>query len=130
MPDASISLNGVTLTAGGDNSTTAFAGTISVSTGGFDQGRHRDVHPLWRQHLYRGHYGFGRHTGDGRRRRHLEFLGDHRFLGCHLVLASFNQSVGSIAGAGDITLGSATLTVGGDNTSPTFSSASIWVTAR
>ena len=37
-----------------------------------------------------------------------------------LDLASFNQTIGSLAGAGDVTLGSATLTTGNDNTSTTF----------
>ena len=36
-------------------------------------------------------------------------------------LANFNETVGSIAGAGNITLGSAVLTCGGDATSTTFS---------
>ena len=36
-------------------------------------------------------------------------------------LANFNETVGSIAGAGNITLGSAALTCGGDATSTTFS---------
>jgi outer membrane autotransporter protein len=41
--------------------------------------------------------------------------------GATLDLASFNQSIGSLAGAGSVTLGSATLTTGNDNTSTTFS---------
>ncbi len=41
--------------------------------------------------------------------------------GAVLNLASFNQSIGSLAGAGSVTLGSATLTTGNDNTSTTFS---------
>ena len=40
-----------------------------------------------------------------------------------LDLAGFNQSIGSLAGAGAVTLGSATLTTGNDNTSTTFSGA-------
>ena len=40
-----------------------------------------------------------------------------------LDLDSFNQSIGSLAGAGAVTLGSATLTTGNDNTSTTFSGA-------
>src|SRR5262245_25644199 len=36
-------------------------------------------------------------------------------------LNSFNQTVGSLAGAGNVTLGAATLTTGSDNTSTTFS---------
>jgi autotransporter-associated beta strand protein len=43
--------------------------------------------------------------------------------GASLNLASFNQTVGSLAGAGSVTLGSATLTTGNDNTSTTFSGA-------
>jgi autotransporter-associated beta strand protein/T5SS/PEP-CTERM-associated repeat protein len=38
-----------------------------------------------------------------------------------LNLASFNQSIGSLAGAGSVALGAATLTTGNDNTSTTFS---------
>jgi autotransporter-associated beta strand protein len=41
--------------------------------------------------------------------------------GATLDLASFNQTIGSFAGAGAVTLGSATLTTGNDNTSTTFS---------
>ena len=41
--------------------------------------------------------------------------------GATLNLASFNQTIGSLAGAGGVTLGSATLTTGNDNTSTIFS---------
>jgi autotransporter-associated beta strand protein len=41
--------------------------------------------------------------------------------GATLALAGFNQTLGSLAGAGAVTLGSATLTTGNDNTSTTFS---------
>jgi autotransporter-associated beta strand protein len=43
--------------------------------------------------------------------------------GATLNLASFNQTIGSLAGVGSVTLGSATLTTGTDNTSTTFSGA-------
>jgi outer membrane autotransporter protein len=41
--------------------------------------------------------------------------------GATLDLNSFNQSIGSLAGAGSVTLGSAILTTGNDNTSTIFS---------
>ena len=41
--------------------------------------------------------------------------------GATLDLASFNQTIGSLAGTGAVTLGAATLTTGNDNTSTTFS---------
>jgi autotransporter-associated beta strand protein len=41
--------------------------------------------------------------------------------GATLNLASFNQTIGSLAGAGSVALGAATLTTGTDNTSTTFS---------
>ena len=41
--------------------------------------------------------------------------------GATLDLASFNQTIGSLAGTGGVTLGSATLTTGNDNTSTIFS---------
>jgi outer membrane autotransporter protein len=41
--------------------------------------------------------------------------------GAALGLANFNQTIGSLAGAGSVTLGSAMLTTGNDNTSTTFS---------
>jgi fibronectin-binding autotransporter adhesin len=41
--------------------------------------------------------------------------------GATLNLAGFNQSIGSLAGAGAVTLGAATLSTGSDNTSTTFS---------
>ena len=40
--------------------------------------------------------------------------------GATLGLNNFNQTIGSLAGDGNVTLGSATLTTGGDNTSTTF----------
>ena len=40
--------------------------------------------------------------------------------GATLDLNNFNQTIGSLAGDGNVTLGSATLTTGGDNTSTTF----------
>jgi outer membrane autotransporter protein len=43
--------------------------------------------------------------------------------GATLNLNSFNQTIGSLAGAGSVTLGSATLTTGADNTNTTFSGA-------
>jgi outer membrane autotransporter protein len=41
--------------------------------------------------------------------------------GATLDLNSFNQTIGSLSGAGAVTLGAATLTTGGDGTSKTFS---------
>ena len=41
--------------------------------------------------------------------------------GATLDLNSFNQTIGSLAGAGSVTLGAATLTTGGDNTGTLFS---------
>ena len=41
--------------------------------------------------------------------------------GAVLDLGSFNQSIGSLASAGTVALGTATLTTGGDNTATTFS---------
>ena len=38
-----------------------------------------------------------------------------------LDLAGFNETIGSLAGAGDVTLGAGVLNTGGDNTSTTFS---------
>ena len=43
--------------------------------------------------------------------------------GATLDFNSFNQTIGSLAGAGNVTLGAATLTTGNDNTSTTFSGA-------
>ena len=43
--------------------------------------------------------------------------------GAMLDLNNFNQSIRSLAGAGNVTLGAATLTTGNDNTSTTFSGA-------
>jgi autotransporter-associated beta strand protein len=43
--------------------------------------------------------------------------------GATLALDNFNQTIGSLAGNGNVTLGSATLTTGNDNTNSTFSGA-------
>src|SRR5260370_30484480 len=41
--------------------------------------------------------------------------------GATLNLAGFNQTIGSLAGAGGVTLGAATLTTNGDGSDTTFS---------
>jgi autotransporter-associated beta strand protein len=43
--------------------------------------------------------------------------------GATVALSGFNQSIGSLSGAGKLSLGNATLTTGGDNTSTLFSGA-------
>jgi autotransporter-associated beta strand protein len=43
--------------------------------------------------------------------------------GATLALDNFNQTIGSLAGSGNVTLGTATLTTGNDNTNTTFAGA-------
>ena len=43
--------------------------------------------------------------------------------GATFDLNSFNQSIGSLAGGGNVALGAATLTTGNDGTATTFSGA-------
>ncbi|MBN8942896.1 MAG: autotransporter domain-containing protein [Rhizobiales bacterium] len=116
----SVTLGAATLTAGGDNSSTPFSGTIT-GTGGLTK------------------------TGTGT----LTLSGANGYFGATLVdagtlragavnafsassavtvasgaildLAGFNQTIASLSGAGGVTLGAATLTAGGDNSSTPFS---------
>ena len=88
------------------------------------QGGRRHDDAVGRQHLSRRHDGQCRHAA-GRSSECLR--SGQRVLrsryGATLNLASFNQTIGSLAGAGAVTLGAATLTTGNDNTSTTFSGA-------
>jgi autotransporter-associated beta strand protein len=114
-----VTLGSATLTTGGDNASTAFAGGITgtgsltkVGTG---------VFTLSGMNGYIGTTNVN--AGVLKAGAANSFAGVSAVTvagGATLDLNSFNQSVGSLTGAGDVTLGSAMLTSGADNTSTSF----------
>ncbi len=115
-----VTLGAGTLTAGGDGTTTTFSGSIGGSGGLTKTGAGSLTLA-----------GSNRYTGatlvsDGTlvAGRTDSFAADSATTvaeGAELDLAGFDQTVGSLAGAGLVSLGSATLTAGGDGSSTTFS---------
>jgi autotransporter-associated beta strand protein len=116
----SVTLGAATLTAGGDNSSTIFSGTISGS-GGFTKAGN-GIMQLSGMNSYTGATNVN--AGTLRAVVAGTFSSASAFTvasGATLDLAGFNQTIGSLAGAGSVTLGAATLTAGGDDSSTIFS---------
>ena len=108
------------MTAGGDNTSTTFSGVISGSGGLVKQGT--GTMTLTGASSYGGATNTNAGTLQAGAANTLSASSAHTVsAGAVLDLNNFNQTVGSLAGAGNVTLGSATLTAGGDNTSTTFS---------
>jgi autotransporter-associated beta strand protein len=116
----SVVLGSATLTTGNDNTSTTFSGTIS-GTGALTKiGTGTTV--LTATNTYSGPTSVN--AGALQAGATNAFAPSSAFTvasGATLNLAGFNQSIGSLAGAGSVVLGSATLTTGNDNTSTTFS---------
>ncbi len=116
----SVTLGSATLTAGGNNTATTYTGVIS-GTGGLTK-TGTGVMTLSGSNAYTGAttINAGALTLGAANR-----IADTSTLtvasGATFNLNNFSETVGSIAGAGNITLGSAILTAGGDNTSTTYS---------
>ncbi|CCD84168.1 putative Outer membrane autotransporter [Bradyrhizobium sp. ORS 285] len=111
-----------TLTSGGDNSSTSYTGTISGS-GGFTKvgtGTMRLDGPT----TYTGQTTIS--AGSLQAGASGVLASASAFMiasGATLDLNGFDQSIGSLAGNGNVLLGAATLTAGGNNGSTTFSGA-------
>jgi outer membrane autotransporter protein len=115
-----VTLGSATLTTGNDNSSTTFSGTMS-GTGGLAKIGSGAL-TLSGGNSYSGATIVN--AGALQAGAANAFSASSAFAvgsGATLDLASFGQTIGSLAGAGNVTLGSATLTTGNDNTSTTFS---------
>lgn len=116
-----ITLGAGTLTTGGDNTSTTLSGHISGAGGGLTKAG-AGTFTLSGTTSYTGATNVN--AGMLRAGAAGVFASSSAFTvagGATLDLNNFDQSVGSLAGAGDVTLGSATLTSGNDNTNSAFS---------
>ncbi len=116
----SVTLGSATLTTGNDNTSTTFSGTI-LGSGGLTKIGNGTL-TLSGSTTYAGPTVVNAGTLQaGVANAYSAISAFTVASGATLNLASFNQTIGSLAGAGAVTLGPATLTTGNDNTSTTFS---------
>lgn len=115
-----VTLNGGTLTVGGDHTSTVFSGVLA-GTGGLTKIGSGGLE-LSGMNTYTGAttVSDGQLTLDNFGNSVLADSGAVTVNPGAILLSLADETVGSIAGAGTITLNSGTLTVGGDNTSTTF----------
>ena len=116
----SVTLGSATLTTGSNNTSTTFSGTMSGVGGGLTKVGAGTL-TLSGSSSYSGATAVN--AGTLQAGAANAFGSSSAFTvagGATLDLAGFNQTIGSLAGAGSVTLGSATLTTGNDNTSTTF----------
>ena len=121
----SVTLGAGTLTSGGDNSTTIYSGVISGSGGFVKTGG--GMLTLSGINLFTGPAtvaaGTLRVAGGAALANNVALSLTHT-LGARLDLNGSNETIGSLAGGGasggNVTLGSGTLTTGGDNSTTTF----------
>jgi len=115
-----VTLGSATLTAGGNNSSTTFSGVLS-GTGGLTKTGSGTL-TLSGANTYTGATAINAGTLQAGA---TNVFGNNSAVtvasGAVLGLNSFNQTLGALSGAGNVTLGSATLTAGGNNSSTTFS---------
>jgi outer membrane autotransporter protein len=117
-----VTLGTATLTTNGDNTSTTYSGVMS-GTGGLTKIGTGTL-TLSGTSTYSGATAVN--AGTLQAGAANAFAQSSAFTvasGATLDLASFNQTIGSLAGAGSVTLGTATLTTNGDNTSTTYSGA-------
>jgi len=114
-----VTLGTGTLTAGGNNTSTTYSGVISGTGGVTKVGT--GIMTLSGANLYTGTTAISAGTLQlGAANRIANGSAVTVAAGATFNLNSFAETVGSIAGAGNINLGNATLIAGGDNTSTTF----------
>lgn len=117
----SVTLGSATLTTGGDNTNTTYSGTISGTGGGLTKVG-TGIFKLSGATSYTGATNVSAGTLQGGAAN--AFSADSAFTvagGAFLDLNNFNQTIGSLTGSGAVTLGTATLTTGNDNTTTAFS---------
>ena len=116
----SVSLGSATLTTGNDNTSTTFSGVISGTGGVTKVGT--GTWTLAGNNTFTGATNIQAGTlKTGVTNALSTQTAVTVSTGATFNLNSFNQSIGSLAGSGSVTLGSAILTTGNDNTSTTFS---------
>ncbi|MFI4994651.1 MAG: autotransporter domain-containing protein [Hyphomicrobiales bacterium] len=114
-----VSLGSAILTTGGDNSSTTFSGAISGAGGIVKAGA--GIFALSGQNTYTGPTTVNGGTLQAGAVGALANASAYTLAGgASLDLAGFNQTIGSLAGTGNVTLGAATLTTGNDQTSTSF----------
>ncbi len=118
-----VSLGSATLTAGGNNpSSTLFSGAMSGTGGFIKQGS--GIQTFSGVNTYGGTTNVDAGTLQAGAVDTFSVNSAHVVaLNAFLTLDNFNQTVASLAGAGNVSLGSATLTAGGNNSSTLFSGA-------
>ena len=117
-----VTLGSATLTTGGNGASTTFSGTVSGSGGLNKIGA--GAFTVAGANTYLGATTINAGTlSAGAADTFAPASAFTVEAGATLDLDNFNQSIGSLAGAGTATLGSATLTTGGNHSSTTFSGA-------
>ncbi|HEX8962862.1 MAG TPA: autotransporter-associated beta strand repeat-containing protein, partial [Rhodocyclaceae bacterium] len=115
-----VALDSATLTAGGNNSSTTYSGVLSGSGSLTKSGT--GTLTLSGANNYTGATTVNAGTLQAGA---ANVLGNNSAMtlasGAVLDLNNFDQTLGSLAGAGNVALGSATLTAGGNNSSTTYS---------
>ena len=118
----SVTLGSGTLTTGGDNTSTTFSGVISGGGGLTKTGS--GVFTVSGTNTYSGITSVSSgvlRLGSAGGVPSSSALSVSVAIGATFDLNNFSATIGSLSGAGSVTLGSGTLTSGGDNTSTTFS---------
>jgi autotransporter-associated beta strand protein/YVTN family beta-propeller protein len=117
---SNVTLGTATLTAGGDNTSTTFSGVISGAGSLVKSGT--GTLTLSGSNTYSGATAINAGTlRAGAANAFSSNSASTVAAGATLDFNGFNQTLGSLAGTGNMALGAATLTIGGDNTDTTFS---------
>jgi autotransporter-associated beta strand protein len=116
-----VTLGAGSLTAGGNNTSTTFSGVLS-GTGGFTKAGTGTL-TLAGENTYTGPttISAGTLVAQAGANRLADTTALSVSFGATFDLDGAPEGVGSLAGAGNVTLGAGTLTAGGNNTSTTFS---------